>query len=115
MLFANGASNFNTLEHLSYIMFFVAFSANMELYRKGASLLIMFVSFFIFAQYVYSLVYFKFPSDNDTRKVIKWFGLYDEGHYPDWHNKTTSIYFRYKPSINKFVLLIVMNLLVSIN
>ena len=47
MLFINGAHNFNTLEHLSYIMFFVAFTANMELYRKGARLLILFVGVFI--------------------------------------------------------------------
>lgn len=47
-LFISGAQNFNTLEHLCYIIFFVAFTANIELYRKGAGLLIFFVSILIF-------------------------------------------------------------------
>ena len=61
VLFINGAKNFNTMEHLGYLIFFVIFTTNEALYRRTSKLLTIFVGGFILAQYGYSLVWHMLP------------------------------------------------------
>ena len=49
ILFINGAKNFNTMEHLGYLIFFVIFTTNEALYRRTSLLLTIFVAGMIMA------------------------------------------------------------------
>lgn len=75
-LFINGASNFNSFINLGFIVFFVVFTTNENLYRKGSICLSIFIAGFIFVQYVFSLKYHDLSLDSKQKKIDKWFGFY---------------------------------------
>jgi hypothetical protein len=56
-LFLNGITNINNMKNLGFMIFFVVYTAYVDIYRKTSALLILFISFFIASQYYYSLVW----------------------------------------------------------
>mmetsp|Transcript_34734 Transcript_34734/g.53328 ORF Transcript_34734/g.53328 Transcript_34734/m.53328 type:complete len:348 (-) Transcript_34734:7663-8706(-) len=113
-LFINGADNLNHFRNLGFMVFFVMFTAYETLYRRTSFLLTIFVGFFIFGQYYYSLVYKKF-SDNETiSERLEWFNFYEENKKPHWSNDD-SVYFRHTPYPFDWIVLILMSILNLIN
>jgi len=59
-LFYVGVKKINTLQNLGYMSFFIVYTAYEWIYRKTAKLLILFISYFILGQYIFSFAYTKF-------------------------------------------------------
>jgi len=57
LLFTKGVLNLNCINNLGYMGFFVIYTAYENIYRKTGTILIIFSSVFIVAQYFYSLHY----------------------------------------------------------
>jgi hypothetical protein len=57
ILFFNGVSDINNVKNLSFMIFFVVFTAYEKLYRKYAFILTISICIPIFAQQVFSLFY----------------------------------------------------------
>jgi hypothetical protein len=96
------------------MIFFVMYTANEQLYRKTGWVLILFISFFIFGRYFFSLMYHRYQNDPDAMKNALWLGLYDEDNVPHWQ-KGGSVYFRQQPQIFNWVVLLAMSILKTIN
>lgn len=95
-LFINGSEKLNRAKNLGFMIFFVMYTANEQLYRKTGWVLILFISFFIFGRYFFSLMYHRYQNDPDAMKNALWLGLYDEDNVPHWQ-KGGSVYFRQQP------------------
>ncbi len=106
MLFA-GNQKFNLFQ-LGFMFFFVAYSASEFLYQKTSILLPIFISFFISAQYYWSVQYTKhidtYHNERDFLNMI-------DGWEP---TDGQSFYWARLPSLKLWVLLIVMNALHSV-
>ena len=63
ILFIQGSGNLNSFKSLGFMLFFVVYTAYHQTYRSTSFLLIMFVSFFIIAQYQFSLVYQRYQEN----------------------------------------------------
>lgn len=63
ILFLQGSDNLNSARSLGFMLFFVVYTAYPETYRSTSFLLIIFISFFIVAQYQFSLVYQSYIED----------------------------------------------------
>jgi hypothetical protein len=57
VLFINGSGNLNKFKNLGFMIFFIAFTSSEQLYRKTGWILTLFIAFFIYGQYYYSLYY----------------------------------------------------------
>jgi len=55
--FFRGIENLNSLNNLGYMVFFVVYTAYEGFYRQTSQILMLFTSFFIVGQYIYSLIY----------------------------------------------------------
>ena len=76
ILFINGAGKLNNFRNLGFMIFFIVYSASEEAYRKTGNLLVIFLSYFIVAQYAFSLVYLDFKGDS-AYDELKWYGFYE--------------------------------------
>jgi hypothetical protein len=111
-LFFNGAQNLNHFRNLGFMLFFVIYTASMELYRKTSKALVLFVAFFIVGEYFYSLEYHRFDKAMQTR--FKWLSFWNHSNPPNW-KPGSSIFFRHTPNIFDWAVLLLMNLLNLIN
>jgi len=96
------------------MLFFVTYTANMNLYRKTSKALVFFVAVFILGQYFFSLEYHNYENSHVWMERFEWLGFYDKGHAPDW-KQGSSIFFRHKPKFFDWAVLLLMNLLNLIN
>lgn len=81
-LFANGFEDLNNVKNLGYMIFFVLFTAYERLYRKTSLSLVLFVGFFIFFQYYYSLFWqikFQGLEDRYYMKSLRWWNVIPSG------------------------------------
>jgi hypothetical protein len=96
------------------MLFFVIYSTYESAYRRTGKLLTVFVSFFIFGQYLFSLVYRNFL-DNKTRMTqLEWLNMYEKSKLPTWQ-EGDSIYFRHTPKKFDLFVLLLTCMLNSIN
>jgi len=63
-LFYNGMKNLNSVQNLSYMAFFVIYTAYEEIYRRTSLILVTFVAAIIWAQYAFSLYWYLFSSND---------------------------------------------------
>lgn len=118
-LFFNGAQNLNHFRNLGFMLFFVIYTASMELYRKTSKALVLFVAFFIVGEYFYSLEYHRFEIKGETKltamqKRFEWLSFWNVSNPPNW-KQGSSIFFRHTPNIFDWAVLLLMNLLNLIN
>jgi hypothetical protein len=114
ILFINGSDHINNLENLGYMLFFVIYTTYEKLYRKTSKLLTIFISFIIFGQYFFSLTYHFFRNDPILMRRFEWFSFYEQEKQPNWE-PGSSIYFRHTPYGFAIFVLLLMNVLNSIN
>lgn len=105
MLFA-GNQKFNLFQ-LGFMFFFVAYSASEFLYQKTSILLPIFISFFISAQYYWSVQYTKHIGTYHERDFLNMI----DGWEP---SDASNFYWARLPNLKLWVLLIVMNALHSV-
>lgn len=111
-LFINGAQNLNHFRNLGFMLFFVVYTASMDLYRKTSKALVLFVAFFIVGEYFYSLEYHRF--DKAMQQRFEWLSFWNTDNPPSW-KPGSSIFFRHTPNIFDWLVLLLMNLLNLIN
>lgn len=114
ILFIQGSGSLNNARSLGFMLFFVMYTAYPETYRSTSFLLIIFISFFIVAQYQFSLVYQSYEEDKQLMQEKLWMGFYSKGSEPNW-KYGDSVYWRHKPEGFYWVLLILMFVLKMIN
>jgi hypothetical protein len=72
------------------------------------------MSWFVIAQYYYSLNYHVIAEDPKVNLKLEWWGFWLKSNKPDW-KVDTSVYFRYVPDIKIWILMIVFKILNVIN
>ena len=106
LLFINSSSDLNNFQHLGNMLFFVVYSTYESAYRKTGKLLTVFVSFFLFGQYLFALVYHVFLNNKTRMQQLEWLAMYETEKMPTW-KEGDSIYFRHSPyGFDLFVLLL---------
>jgi len=95
ILFIQGSGTLNSARSLGFMLFFVVYTAYPEIYRSTSFLLIIFISFFIVAEYQFSLVYQSYVDDTQLMKEKLWMGFYEEHRKPNW-KYGDSVYWRHK-------------------
>lgn len=73
VLFYSGTGEINTFKNLSFMIFFVIFTAYEDFYRKYNKLLTLFVSSIILIQYSFSLYYKLVLQDKSMMRMLRWF------------------------------------------
>ena len=104
----------NHFMNLGFIFFFAVYITFDWLYRKTAIILLVFMSWFIISQYYYSLHYKVISTDSKINLKCEWWGMWLTNNKPEWKDNS-SIYFRYAPDVEIWVLLIIFKLLNVIN
>ena len=97
------------------MIFFAAYSASEELYRRTSKVLTIFISFFLLGQYYFSLNYHAYQNDSTAMRTLEWLNFYQAESLPDWSADSRNIYFRYTPLLNEWCILVLMTLLDTIN
>lgn len=116
LVFLYGLKNLYTVKNLGFMVFFVVYTAYEWLYRKTGVILILFVSFFIVAQYYFSLHYRIFVDDKYIRNQFKFYTIFPEDSTdPFGIRGKESMYFRLKPTPIDWVILLLMSVLNSLN
>lgn len=115
-MFIYGLRDLNTVQNLGFMIFFVVFTAYEKLYRRTSVLLVLFISIFIVGQYYFSLHYQIFAQDKQMRMQFKFYSLFLNNSKDPFNIKgKESIYFRLKPQIFDWTILLMMSLLNNIN
>lgn len=112
-LFLNG-KEINKLRNLGFISFFTVYTASEWLYRETSVLLNVFISFFIFGQYYFSLTYYRYDGNTQVMDLLLYINMYEDGKIYQWESDT-NIYWRHIPYPNDFAILIIMGLLRGVN
>ena len=113
-LFVQGSDNLNHLKNLGFMIFFVMYTASEKLYRSTSVVLTIFIAFFLFGQYYFSLNYKKYGDDEILLRKLEWLNFFENDKMPTW-NENTSIYFRFTPFAFDWGVLICMSILNTIN
>lgn len=69
-------SHLNHFANLMYMIFFVVYTANIQLYRKTSIVIILLFTYLIFIQYYYSLKYHSMLQDTQMMYTYAWWGFY---------------------------------------
>lgn len=114
-LFLQASSNLDNFRSMGIMMFFAFFTANEALYRATSKVLLLFITFFILAQYFFSLTYINYSNDKILMQSCKWFNMYTKR--PTWadNGKITSVYFRHTPYVYDWAILMMMAALNVVN
>jgi hypothetical protein len=118
VLFFSGTGEINTLKNLSFMIFFVIFTAYEDFYRKYNKLLTLFVSGIILTQYIFSLYYKLVLEDKPLMSRLKWlmfFPTENSIENPFQVRDYNSFYFNVKPHISEWMVLILMGFLSEVN
>jgi hypothetical protein len=116
LVFVYGLKNLYTVKNLGFMVFFVVYTAYEWLYRKTGVILILFTSFFIVAQYYFSLHYRIFAEDKYLRQQFKFYTIFrKDSTDPFGTEGKESMYFRLTPQPFDWVILLLMSVLNNIN
>jgi len=102
----------NSFMNLGFIFFFAAYITFDRFYRLTSKSLLLFMSYFIIAQYYYSLNYHLFS--RDLANKCEWYGLWSKSYEPNW-KYGSGVYFNYAPDPRVWIFLIIFKLLNMIN
>lgn len=83
VLFWDG-KNINQLRNLGFMCFFTVYVSSESLYRKTSVLLNIFIAFFIFGQYYFSLTYYRWYGNKPLMETLKYMNMYEEGKIVEW-------------------------------
>lgn len=114
ILFLNGSHKLNNFRNLGFMIFFVVFAGSERLYRNFSFLLTIFIAFFIWSQYYFSLTYHDYENDKRLMERLEWYNIYQSRAKPTWQ-VGDSIYFRHTPYPVDWVFLILMASLNKVN
>ena len=114
ILFLNGSHKLNHFRNLGFMIFFVLFAGSEWIYRKCSFMLTIFIAFFIWSQYYFSLTYHQYVDDKRLMKRLLWYNFYTSKAMPTW-KEGESIYFRHTPYPVDWIFLILMASLNNIN
>jgi len=127
-LFLIGIADFNNLQNLGFMIFFVIYTAYEEVYRRTSKLLILFIGFFILGNYYISLNYPVLLEAGADTAMFKWFSWLNLVTNDDINDPfgmcqpqdgkmcvDTDMYFRLKPVYLNWFILISMSLLMDVN
>ena len=106
-LFIAGTKQLNKFRNLGFMIFFAVYTANESLYRSTSGLLTIYISFFIFGQYYYSLTYYRYEKNERLMERLEWLNMFEKEKFTPWTNDT-SIYFRHTPYAVDMAVLLVM-------
>lgn len=116
LMFVHGLRDLYTVQNLGFMIFFVVYTAYEELYRRTSVLLIIFISIFIVGQYYASLHYRIYVYNDQMRDQLKFYTIFPNNSMDPFDIKgEDSIYFRLKPRMFDWAILLMMSLLNSIN
>mmetsp|Transcript_21580 Transcript_21580/g.33241 ORF Transcript_21580/g.33241 Transcript_21580/m.33241 type:complete len:403 (-) Transcript_21580:1545-2753(-) len=129
-LFLNGIGNINSVKNLGFMIFFVVYTAYEEAYRRTSKLLVFFISMFILGRYYLSLNY-PVVLDNGKNKILytrlQWWSLFPKSDIYDPFDMcdgeeeenrmcyNDDMYFRFKPVMLDWFILVAMSLLNDLN
>jgi len=117
-LFVRGISNLQSVRNLAYMVFFIVYTAYVEVYRKTSKVLVLFISLIIFDQYVFSLFWDLSINSPEKMHFYRWMDFYPQNNPKDdpWLIKGNhNMYWRVDPNIGDWIVLFFMALLDSIN
>jgi hypothetical protein len=66
------------------MIFFVVFAGSERLYRNFSFLLTIFIAFFIWSQYYFSLTYHDYVENKRLMQRLEWYNIYQSRAMPTW-------------------------------
>lgn len=113
-LYVNGSNKLNSARNLGFMVFFTVYTASEWLYRRTNVALTVFISFFIFGQYYFSLTVFRYTDNAKLMKTLAWMNMYEPEKLKHW-DSDHSIYFRHTPYALDYAVLLLMTVLNVVN
>ena len=114
-LYVNGSGNLNSARNLGFMVFFTVYTASEKLYRRTNVLLIIFISFFIFGQYYFSLTIYRYIDNAKMMRRLQWMNMYENKKQLEEWSEEKTVYFRHKPYMLDYFVLLLMAALNLVN
>ncbi len=89
--------------HIFLIFFFVAYILNPKCFIRNYIILLVYVDFFVFEKYLYTLIIHYIPQDSLFVKIAQVLGL-----ATDYNDVSDRKYFKYPPKFQQWVLIMVV-------
>jgi hypothetical protein len=108
-LFFSGVNKID-FYHIFLIFFFVAYILNKDKFMSNYIILLIYVDFFVFEKYLYTLIIHYIPQDSLFVKIAQVLGL-----ATDYSEVSDRKYFKYPPKFQQWILIFVVFLQFKIN